>query len=341
MALLDGSSLTLPVPVDKPGRERHFDAAADLILQAYTARKLGTRSIEAGEPAAPADEIPPEYQRYLVDRIERYGAPVRRQWKPPVPTIALILRFKVHALLFVLFALGAVGVAGSIHSYTRDLPAYDAYRHPAPCTADSSVIGTAASEYCDVRDGVVTGIIGYMPNYEIGVGPSISVPSDLSPLLQDPNDAASGPAQLAPFANDEPALDNLQLGEHVDYLALNGGDVLSVTVDGVTYQTDVTTPQPQQVYDLATILASSMWTLMFAYLLGLRLARRRLTLWSAVPLAACAGAFFTNTAVAGRNRADLSLSLSGLVILTSCIALGAAAAITTLRLLMGKRTSNH
>lgn len=238
-------------------------------------------------------------------------------------------------VLFILFAGSVFGLGGSIHSYARDLGTYDAYRAAPSCSASDAADGNATSEYCDVSDGSVDAALAAdAPIYSLGVGPSstmLAIPGLAVVTIPDTT------GQQAFFDHDESALAGLQVGDPVDYVTLNGGNVASVTVHGVTYQT-LDSPQSQQLFDTAGIVAASACVLLFGFWLVLRLARRRLTTaWSA-PLVACATALAAALATAGTGPGDVSTqSVGSLVLRTVLISLAVTLVVSVLRILLVRR----
>ena len=238
------------------------------------------------------------------------------------------------ALLFIASVSSVVGLGDSIHSYARDLGVYDAYRAAPSCTAFDAADGNATSGYCHVSDGVVNAVLSPDPPiYSLGVGPpsTTQVTPGVALVTFDPT------PQQAFFEHDEPALAGLQLDDPVDYVTLSGGNVVSLTVRGVTYET-LDSPQPQQFWDAATIVMSSAFTLLFGFWFALRVAGRRLTTaWSA-PLVAAVAAFAADLAIAGPTSGDLAPpSIGSLVLRIVLISLGATLAISVLRIVPARR----
>lgn len=239
------------------------------------------------------------------------------------------------AVLFILFAGSVFGLGGSIHSYTRDRGTYDAYNSAPSCSASDAADGNATSEYCDVSDGAVgTALTADAPIYWLGVGPSsttLAIPGLAIVTIPDTT------GQQAFFDHDESALAGLQVGDPVDYVTLNGGNVASVTVQGVTYQT-LDSPQSQQFFDTAGIVSASACVLLSGFWLVLRLARRRLTTaWSA-PLVACATALVAAAATAGTSPNYVrTQSVGSLVLRTAVISLIVTLVVSVLRILLMRR----
>lgn len=321
--LVDERTVSLPAPIGSSRHAERFEAQAREILEAYKVRGAGLRVSASGEPQ---DGIPVEYRLEALELIDEYAGPSR---------LVEFVRPGALALL-VLLVLGLVGLGGSIHAYTRDLAVYDAYRAAAPCSAPMSVNGYADSAYCIVTDGVAEEPVGdpFDNIYSLSVGPSLqsmALPAGSPDLPYD------GPVQYAFFATDQPALDGLQQNDPVEYIAANGGDVASVTLDGITYQT-LDSPRAQHVYDCASLSAAAGFTLLFACWLGLRVARRRVLGPWAVPLLTIIAGIVTNLVVDTHQTTSRPLgSGSSLLELTGFVMLAAAVAFTGLWVLPLRR----
>lgn len=306
--LVNSESLTLPAPSGGARDAALFDAQAQEIIDAYEDRGAGWRVAASGEPQ---DTIPLEYRLEEARRIEKYGRPL----------LLFELTRPVSLVLLALFIAGLFGLAGSIHGYTRDLPGLAAYRAASACSALSSATGGTAPAYCIVTDGVVDRkmVRPYSDVYQLSVGPSAEsagVADGLEPM------------QFATFGTDQPALDKLQVGDPVHYIAEHGGDVASVTSQGVTYQS-TGSPQKRYISDWASMFASAALALFFAALLGLRVARRRLTgPWIALPLSLILP-FITDTSLGNSSTSRPPGSALSLLAWTAlpvvCVALPLAA----------------
>lgn len=303
LEVVDGSSLILPAPIGPPGGSALFEEQAGEIFRAYQAHG------GSGGPTGPAgearDEIPIRYRLDQLRRVDAYAGPSR---------LPLILQ-PISIMLFVFCLAELVGVAGSVHSYTRDLGGYDAYRAAQSCTVSDSAECSAGRPYSVVTDGVVTQAVEQLYGlYVLSVEP------------ESDSDAGAGAVQYAYFKADPSTLESLPDGAAVDYVAANGGDVDSVTHDGVTYQT-IDSPQSQDVYDWASVFAACSLTLLTAGLLGLRIARRGLVSWWAVPVLTITAAFVVNMIVAANQPAGRPLaSLGSLLWLTGAVALSTTVA---------------
>ena len=305
LGLVDGTSLILPAPIEPPGGSALFEKQARELSEAHRAHGgSGGRTGPAGEVQ---DEIPVRYRLDQLRRVEVYARPSR------LPLLAK----PVMMLMLLLFLVELVGIAGSVHSYTRDLGAYDAYRAAKSCTASDAAEGSAGPAYCVVTDGVVTQAVSPIAGmYSIDVGPAANLDESAT--------------QFSFFKADPSALDGLSVGTPVDYVTADGGDVDSISYGGETYQT-IESPQPQNVYDWASIFAVFGWTLLTGSLIALRLTRRSVVSWWAVPVLTITAALIVNLAVAANQPAAKPLgSLGALLGLTGTVALATAAGATAL-----------
>jgi hypothetical protein len=304
----NGTSLALPAPTGDPGHPGLFDAQAREIIEAYKERGAGLRVSASGEPR---DEIPVDYRLAAIEQIGHYGEPSRLFEFARPGRITLVLVF-----LAALFGLG-----GSVHSYLRDLPVYDAYRAAPHCSAAAAAAASAAGgsepSYCTVTDGAVQQIVASPEQgvYEMSIGTD--------------GDLYAGPIQFGFWSTDPPALENLLPGDRVDYVAVDGGNVASITLHGVTYQA-IDSPQVRHVSDSASLFASAFFALVFASLLVLKIARRRLLgLWALLPLMFTA-AFIVNVAADGGQASTPFSSVGALLVLTGLVACATVAALAPL-----------
>lgn len=287
-----------------------FEIQAREIVDAHRTRAAGPRDSPAGEPR---DEIPLKYRLDEARRIENYVGPSR---------LIEFARPGARALLALLL-IGLWALAGSIHSYTRDLPGYHAYLGASSCPA-ASVDNGPGPAFCAVTDGVVESPIRLPADglYELTVGPVQQSAGSLYVGI-------SASEVSAYFSHPQPALDGLVPNDRIDYVAANGGDVMSVTLNGVTYQT-ADSPSAQLASDRASILASGFLTLLFVGMLGLKIARRRLRgRWGLLPLAVAA-AFVTDVAVAAGGLGTPPASVSSLLGLTGVVMFCTVAAVIVL-----------
>jgi len=273
LSLSDGSPLILPAPRERPGRAAEFDEASRRIIEAYESRRRAA--------AEPQDQIPPEYRVAPVPPIESYGGVARR-----AETLVRSVRLGL-VVLALGFIAGVVGLCGSVHSLGRDLPAYDSFRSPDSCSAQDagSLIGTG--RYCHVTDGVIDAVIrdpqGAVDALIVG------------PQAADGNwtDTPTQDAYLPTTLPGDP-----EEGAHLDYVSQQPGDVASLVWQGTTYQT-TESPQRQLFYDLASLIASGAWTLLFGLWFAFRVCRHRYTLPRAYALFTCAAACVCGAVTAG------------------------------------------
>lgn len=309
--LCDGSRVPLPAPRQRADRPSEFDAASREILRAFEEYREAATS-------EPEDAVPIGYRIELAFSVAQHGGFLR------------VLGANLGLGLLLLCGLaGVIGVGGSVHSYTRDLGAYNAYRAAGVCTAAKSAAGTAAHTYCNVADGYVdltfNGSNGHVDTLTIGPAPA----GDPWPpsLLQD--EWTNGPTQMAVFAEGQSGLDPLRTGGGgLSYIAVNGGDIVSLTWLGITYQTP-DSPELQHRYDLAGLTSAASWTVFFLLLSMRRLRRRRFTVPLRLALVAIAAAFVSAAVIAGsakdgvENTSDASLF--GTVLIASASACVVAA----------------
>lgn len=259
LRLANGISLTLPAPVGRARDVAFFDAQAHEIIDAYERSGAGSRVAASDEPK---DAISLEYRVEEAGRIEKYH-------RPP---LLFELRRPVSILLLTLFFGGLLAFAASVRGYTQDLPGVDAYRAASWCSAP----GGTAPAYCIVADGQVDQPLTRQDSdaYRLSVG-----------LSAESVAGSPAPAKSVTFDTDEPALDELQIGDPIEYIVSDGGQVASVISEGVTYQS-TSSPQARYMSGWAAMFGSVEFALLSASLLGLRLAGRRLRLpWMALPLA--------------------------------------------------------
>lgn len=285
LSLVGGSTLILPVPLDRPRRAAEFDAASGAILEAYRKHHVA--------PDGPSDEIPAEYLVGPGRPIERYpGQPTRRGWW--IPSMLRPGLFAIAAA----FLVGVIGLCGALHSLARDRPAYDSFRSPAACSAWDAASGLVPGGYCRVTDGQVdsasTDAKGDVDS--LIVGPIPATDPLLDPL--DPGgDWTDTPTQFAFFAGGVSEL-VFEEGEPIEsYVAQKSGDVASLTMDGVTYQT-TESPQIQHVADMAALSASLAWMLLCGFWFSFRMRLRRYAPARVYVLLTCCAAFLTSAVVA-------------------------------------------
>ena len=311
LGLVDGTSLILPAPIGPPSGSALFDEQARELSEVHRAHGgSGGRTGPAGEVQ---DEIPVRYRLDQLRRVEVYAGPSR------LPLLAK----PVTRLMLLFFLVELVGIAGSVHSYTRDLGAYDAYRAAKSCTAAEAAEGNAGPAYCVVTDGVVVQALSPLGGmYSIDVGPAANPDGSVT--------------QFAFFKANPSALDGLPVGTPVDYVTADtdsityGGETDSITYGGETYQT-IESPQPQTVHDWASMFAAFGWTLLTGSLIALRLARRSVASWWAVPVLTITAALIVNLSVTGDQAGARPLgSLGALLGLTGAVALATAAGATAL-----------
>jgi hypothetical protein len=349
VSLIDGSALILPAPRERPGRAAAFDTASRAIVEAHR-----SHTVPADEPS---DEVPPQYRVGPEQLIEHYFAP--SAWRggrllgglayglprggpnAARPAVARPRLLRPGLLLLAVVFIGpAIGLGGSIHALVRDRPAYDAFRSPAACSAYDAASGLIPGGYCRVTDGQVDSIVtdarGNIDSLIVGPIPQdIPDPNDPSITLEG-GDWVDGPTQFAVFGAGQPGLE-LSEGEPVDYLSQQSGDVASVTVGGVTYQT-YDSPQLQNVYDVASICAFSAAMLLFGLWFAFRVRRHRYTAPRVFVLLTCLAAFLVGGITAGTASGDQGVTTAGTVfLLLGAIAPGSAALATAILWLMLRR----
>lgn len=304
-SLIDGSTLILPAPRDGRGARR---AAAFAVAQA---RILAAHETYQKSVAEPRDAVPEEYRPAFVEPIVFYGgrfAPAR--WA----TAARRLARPGMITLVLLFAGSVFALCAAVHDLARDAPTYRAFRSPIACMTTDAADPDGTGAFCVVGDGRV-----------VGISASDDGASSLISLGPSSDDGMADVTQYVWFTPAE-AAPNPGIGESVVFIEGPTGEVVTLTVDGVTYQADGS-PQFQRVEDVAEISMGAFWTLLFAFWIGFRARRRRYTpprITVLAALAAASIACLVITVGASSGSGCVILTVGGVFavagIVTGCVA---------------------
>lgn len=255
VSLASGEIVVLPAPLSRPYRaDPEFDKAFAGFDHAFKRQNKAHAHDHAhghsrDHDHEPADAIPPEYlAAAAIDAVEARGG---------------LRRARIPAML--LAVAGIIGCGGSVHAFERDQPVYSGYRNAQPCSEHDAAAGTAPHDWCIVTDGWIQNTLADANGDITAVSLGPELPSSSYPLQSSDTDVLSEPTQLAVFRDPQPIFDGADNVQGVSYVARNGsGYVASITFNDETIQT-VNSPEPQHVYDIASIIAAFSWTFLWLF----------------------------------------------------------------------------